>query len=245
MVPACVWGSFLGRRSCVFFLSSCSARGRLLLSLLLGFASVPLPAAPAVFRGVSCRRLPLGGYSPYGSSYLFCSGCRAMSVGFAVSWVRRLVFNLVPCSSSGACGFPQHVLPQVTLRGLRNLSGSGCLSCSCGGTMYVGFTASLVRRLVFNLVPCSSSGACGFAQLPCRRLPFGVSAFSDTVCLTYCSAGGVGWAATLPLCYQCFSCTGWLAGVRWVLHPVSGSSHRGCDCSLGGSVVVPFGSTCL
>ena len=82
-------------------------------------------------------------------------------------------------------------------------------------------------------------------SLPCRRLPFGLSAFSDTVCLTYCCAGGVGWAATLTLGYQCFFCTGWLAGVRWVLHPVSGSSHRGCDCSLGGSVMVPFGSTCL
>ena len=73
-------------------------------------------------------------------------------------------------------------------------------------------------------------------------MPFGVSAFSDTVCLTYCCAGGVGWAATLPLCSQCFSCAGWLAGVRWVLHLVSGCSHRGCDCSLDGSVVVPFGS---
>ena len=82
-------------------------------------------------------------------------------------------------------------------------------------------------------------------SLPCRRVPSGVSAFSDTVCLTYCCAGGVGWAATLLLCYQCFSCAGWLAGVRWVLHPVSGSSHRGCDCSLGGNLVVPFGSTCL
>ena len=35
VVPACVCRSFLGRWSCVFFLSSCSARGRLLLSLLL------------------------------------------------------------------------------------------------------------------------------------------------------------------------------------------------------------------
>ena len=87
-------------------------------------------------------------------------------------------------------------------------------------------------------MPCSSSGACGLRCLPCRRLPLGVSAFSDTVCLPYGCAGGVGWAATLPLCYQCFSCTGWLAGVHRVLHPVSGSSHRGCDCSLYDSVVV-------
>ena len=81
--------------------------------------------------------------------------------------------------------------------------------------------------------------------LPCCRLPLGVSAFSDTVCLTYCCAGGAGWAATIPLCYQYFSCTSWLAGVHWVLHPVSGSSHRGCDCSLDDSVVVLFDSTCL
>ena len=108
VVSACVCRSFLGRRSCVFFLSYCSAWGRLLLSLLL-----------VLLRAFSC----------------------------------------------GACGFPQHVLPQVTLRGLRNLSGSSCLSCSCGGAMYVGFAVSLVRRFVFNLVPCSSSGACGFAQL--------------------------------------------------------------------------------
>ena len=180
--------SFLRRRSCVFFLSSCSARGRLLLSLLLVL--------------------------------LLCL------------FLRRLWF-------SAACPAAD------SLRGLRNLSGSSCLSCSCGGAMFVGFAVSFMRRLVFYLVPCSSSGACGLHCFPCRRLSLGVSAFSDTVCLTYCCAGGVGWATTLPLFYQCFSCTGWLAGDRWVLHPVSGSSHRGCDCSLGDSVVVLFGSTCL
>ena len=68
-------------------------------------------------------------------------------------------------SSCGACGFPRRVLPQVTLRGLRNLSGSSCLSCSCGGAMYVGFAVSLVRRLVFYLVLCSSSGACGLRRV--------------------------------------------------------------------------------
>ena len=148
-------------------------------------------------------------------------------------------------SSCCACRFPRRVLPQVTLKGLSNLSGSSCLSCSCGGALFVGFAVSLVRSLVFYLVPCSSSGACGLRCLPCRWLPLGVSAFSDTVCLAYCCAGGGGWVATLPLCYQCFSCTGCLVGVHWVLHPVSGSSHRGCDCSLDDSVVVLFDSTCL
>ena len=106
----------------------------------------------------------------------------------------------------------------------------------------VGFEVSWVRRLVFYLVSCSS---CGLRCLPCRRLPLGVAAFSDPVCLTYGCAGGVGWEATLPLCCQCFFCTGWLAGVHWVLHPVSGSSHGGCDCPLDNSVVVLFDSTCL
>ena len=88
-------------------------------------------------------------------------------------------------------------------------------------------------------------GPAVLGSFSCRWLPFGVSAFSDTVCLAYCCAGGLAWAATLPLCSQCFSCAGWLAGVRWVLHPVSVSSHGGCDCCLGGSGVVPYGFPCL
>ena len=68
-------------------------------------------------------------------------------------------------SSCGTCCFLQRVLPQVTLRRLRNLSGSSCLSCSCGGAMSVGFAVSLVWRLVFYLMQCSSSDACGFARL--------------------------------------------------------------------------------
>ena len=98
----------------------------------------------------------------------------------------------------------------------------------------------------FSTLCCALlSGHAVFGSFPCRRLPFGVSAFSVTVWLAYCCSGGLGWAATLPLCSQCFSCAGWLAGVGWVLHPVSGSSLGGCDCSLGGSVVVPYGSPCL
>ena len=138
VVPACFCGSFLLRRSCVFLLSSCSAWGRRLLSLLLVFASVPLPAAPAVFRCVSCRRLPLGGYAPF----------------------------LAP----DACPAP---VVELCLWGLR--------------------------------------------------------------CQPFCCAGGVGWAAALPLWSQCFSYTG------WVLHPVTRCSHGGCVCSLYGSVVVPYG----
>ena len=60
------------------------------------------------------------------------------------------------------------------------------------------------------------------ALLTLPQVTLGVAAFSDAACLTYCCAGGVGWAATLPFCYQCFSCAVWLAGVHCVLHPVSG-----------------------
>ena len=110
------------------------------------------------------------------------------------------------------------------------LLGLRCLWCSA-------WFSTLCRALL--------PGPAVLGSFPCRRLPFGVSAFSDTVCLAYCGAGGLAWAATLPLCSQCFSCAGWLAGVRWVLHPVSESSHGGCDCCLGGSGVVPYGSPCL
>ena len=47
----------------------------------------------------------------------------------------------------------------------------------------------------------------------------GQSVDSATVCLACLCAGSLGWAATLPLCSQCFSCTGWPAGVRWISSP--------------------------
>ena len=143
-------GLFLRRRSCVFFLSSCSAWGRLLLSLF------------------------------------WC--------GF---WT----------SSWGACGFRRRILPQVTLRGFRNLSGSSCLSCSCGGALLLGWR-SLVRRLVFCLCHALPPGPAVCAAYPTAGCPWGFSDFSVTGCLTYCWPGGVGWATSLPLYFLCFSCTG-------------------------------------
>ena len=148
-------GIFLRRRSCVFFLSSCSALGRLLFSFFL--------------------------------LLLLCL------------FLRRLRFS----AACPAAGYPQGVPQPFWLQ---------LLVLLLRWSFIVGFAVSWVRRLVFYLVSCSSSGACGWRYLPCRRLPLGVAAFSDTVCLTYCCAGGVCWAATLPLCCLCFSCTGWLAG---------------------------------
>ena len=112
---------------------------------------------------------------------IFCGG----GAGFSVSPpARRRVgycwasFWCCFCASScSSCGCPRRFLPQVPLAGFRNPSGFSCLSCSCGGDLLLGLM-SLVRRLVFYLVPCSSSGACGLRRLPlgvfclfCHRVP--------------------------------------------------------------------------
>ena len=128
VVPACVCRSFLGRRSCVFFLSYCLARGRLLLSLLLVLLLCLFLRRLQFFRSMSCRRLPLGGYA----TILAPVACPAPAV-------------------------------ELCMLGLR------CLWC-------VAWFSTLCSAL--------PPGPAVLRSLPCRRLPFGVSAFSDTVCLT-------------------------------------------------------------
>ena len=59
-----------------------------------------------------------------------------------------------------------------------------------------------MRRLIFYLVPCSSSGACSLRSLPCSRFPWGFSAFSVTGCLSFCFPGDVGWASALPFFFS-------------------------------------------
>ena len=83
----------------------------------------------------------------------------------------------------------------------------------------------------------------------CRALPPGPAActaypaagslgdFQVTGCLSFCFPGDVGWASALPFFFLCFSCSGWLAGVLWVLHPVFGCSSWGGVCSLDDSVI--------
>ena len=133
---------------------------------------MPLPAAPAVFPQRSCRRLPLGGYANFsGSSCLSCSCDGALSVGFAVSLVRRLVFHLVPCSSSRACDFGQLPLLQVALRGL-------CLFCHhipgllLRWWLRLGCNPSLVFSvLLLHRLACWGS----LGSAPCVRvLPWGL-----------------------------------------------------------------------
>ena len=132
-------------------------------------------------------------------------------------FLRRLRFS----AACPAAGYPW---------GFRNLSGSSCLSCSGGGAWF----STLCRALPPGPTVCAAYPAAG---CPCG--------FSATVCLTSCCAGGVRWSATFLFCYRCFSCTGWLAGVCWVLLPVSGCSHRGCVCSVVDGIIVLLGSTCL
>ena len=145
-------------------------------------ASVPLPGAPAVFRGVSCSWLPLSGSATYLAPVSWPTPAVDVWCWVGGVLVHHLVFYLVPA--------------QLTLSGFCNLSGSSLLAYSCGGALLLGWRC-LVRRLVLYLVPCYSSGACSL-----RRFPWGFSAFSVTGCLSFCCPGGVGWAATLPFSFS-------------------------------------------
>ena len=147
---------------------------------------MPLPAAPAVFRGVSCRRFPLGGYA----DFLAPVACPAPAV-------------------------------ELCLLGLR------CLSCGTWG--FHPCAVLCLRRLRFCAAGPTAAYPSGFLPFFCPRLP------------AHCCADGVGWAATLVFSVLY---TGCLAEFHWVLHPVSGSSHGGCDCSWCGSMVMPCGFPC-
>ena len=106
VVPACLCGCFMMRWSCVFLLSSCSARGRHLLSLLLGFASVPLPAA-----------CPAAGYpsevtQPFWLQMPVLLLRWSYVCGVCGVFRAALVFSLVPCSACGfGAGSPYRRLP--------------------------------------------------------------------------------------------------------------------------------------
>ena len=80
-----------------------------------------------------------------------------------------------------------------------------------------------MRRLVFYHVPCSSSGACSLRSLPCSRFPWGFSGHRVSVLL-------LPWWRRLgispSLLFLCFSCSGWLAGVRWVCTLCQGAPVR-------------------
>ena len=190
-------------------------------------ASLPLPGAPVVFHGVSCSWLPLAGSATYLAPVSWPTPAVDVCCWVGGVLVHHLVFYLVPA---------QLPLTLLTLSRFCNLSGSRLLAYSCGGALLLGWRclwcvawfSTLCRALPPGPAVCAAYPAAG---------PLGFSTFSVTGCLSFCYPGGVGWAATLPFFFRCFFCSDWLAGVRWVLHPVSGCSSWGCVCSLGDSVI--------
>ena len=79
---------------------------------------MPLPAVPAVFRGVSCRRLPLGGYA----TFLAPVACPAPAVElcllglrclWCVAWFSTLCHALPP-GPAVCTGCPWGFLPLLT-----------------------------------------------------------------------------------------------------------------------------------
>ena len=89
--------------------------------------------------------------------------------------------------------------------------------------------STLCRALPPGPAVCAASPAAAYPWrvfcLFCHRVP-------DLLLLWWRRLGG-----NPSLIFMCVSCADWLAGVCWVLHPVSGSSRWGCVCSLGDSVM--------
>ena len=183
----------------------------------------PVSGGPCVCVGFFLRRR---------SCVFFLSSCLVWG---------RLLLSLFWCgfcaSSWGACGFPRRVLPLVPPSRVPQPFWLQLAGLLLQWRLVVGLAVSLGHHLVFYLVPCSSSGACGLHSFPCRSLPLRVFCLfchqvPDQLLLWWRRLGG-----NPSLIFLCFSCAGWLAGVCWVLHPVSGCSRWGCVCSLGDSVM--------
>ena len=123
------------------------------------------------------------------------------------------------------------------------------LRWGCGIFLPLGFAVSLGQRkfsdLAFGFVlvrpslilHCAGSAIVepfvGFSSVAvpaapvvlhsvtCRRFPFGC--YTTILAAFACPAPAlVAWVGQppFPLCSQSFSCAGWLAGDRWVPHPV-------------------------
>ena len=124
--PCVCVGFFLRRRSCVFFLSSCSAWGRLLLSLFwCGFSTSSWGAC-------SCQRRVLPQVTLRGSApFLAPVACPAPAVE-PCCWVGGVFgapLGFLPCAVLFLWGlrFVRLTLPQVALGGfLTFLSPSAC-----------------------------------------------------------------------------------------------------------------------
>ena len=97
-------------------------------------ASVPLPGAPAVFRGVSCCWLPLAGYATFLAPVSWPTP--AVETSCWVGGVFGAPPGFLPCAVLFLRGlrFAQLPLPQLTLGGFSAFSVTGCLTyCYSGG----------------------------------------------------------------------------------------------------------------
>ena len=108
-----------------------------------GFSSVPLPAAPAVFRFVPYCRFPFGG----SASFLPPSACPVPEVGICL-WCFE------PCSSYGTCGFTQLNLPQVPLWGFLLLFCFCLPGCSSGGVVWAAAFSMVFSVLLLCRLAC-------------------------------------------------------------------------------------------
>ena len=133
--------------------------------------SVHLPGAPAVFRGGSCRWLPLAGSATFLAPVSWPTP--AVETFCGVGGVFGAPLGFLPCAVLFLQGlrFEQLPLPQLTLEGFSAFSVTGCLTyCySCG----VGWVATL--PLYFCASP-ARAGLQGFAGLGtlCQGAPVGV-----------------------------------------------------------------------
>ena len=113
-----------------------------------GVASVPLPGAPAVFCGLSCRWLPLAGSATFLAPVSWPTP--AVETCCWVGGVFGAPLGFLPCAVLFLRGlrFAQLPLPQLTLRGFSAFSVTGCLTyCYSGG---VGWVATLPLFLCFS-----------------------------------------------------------------------------------------------
>ena len=125
------------RWSYVFLLSSCSARGRRLLSLLLGLASVPLPAAPvAAFRRLGLLSHPL--------LLLFLAWVSSFGVCLGLGWKAAVLSWFLPSFFGGGGGSPSLVLVVFAWR----FQLSCCPSSLCFLVLFAGVLSSRFQCLL-------------------------------------------------------------------------------------------------
>ena len=137
-----------------------------------GVASVPLPGAPAVFRGVSCCWLPLAGSATFLGPVSWPTP--AVETCCWVGGVFGAPLGFLPCAVLFLRGlrFAQLPLPQLTLGGFSAFSVTGCLTyCYSGG---VGWAATLPSYFRASPAPAGLQGFAGFCTLS-QGAPIGVA----------------------------------------------------------------------